>query len=366
MRVYPEDASDKSIKLGLTPYHAIAPRLNDLQSRSDRVSVEVVGQSGLGRDLYKVTLTAPERPTQTRRQDAWRAEIENDPARAARDKALERGYKVPVWINNNIHGNEWEGTDAALRHIAYLATTRDPAIRRLLERSRIYFNVTANPDGRVAGRRGNANGFDMNRDFATSSQRENVAMRDMLIDTQPVITLDEHGYSDGTLIEPTTPPHGQNYDFDLYIRHGLANGLDMERAVQDLGYPEAQDVVVPFRDLAPGDWDGWPPIFTAQYAMFHGAVPTPSRFPCRSTTTPTTSCRSRSCAGARRSTPTCPRRPCAPLSTTPRGTASSWWTTRSRSSAAARPGRSSGSCRTGSCRASGRRTGSPRTSRGRT
>src|SRR5262245_60380591 len=78
LRVYPEDPSDKSIKLGLVPYHAIAPRLNDLQARSDRVSVEVAGESGFGRDLYKVTLTAPERPAQTRQQDAWRAEIEND------------------------------------------------------------------------------------------------------------------------------------------------------------------------------------------------------------------------------------------------------------------------------------------------
>jgi hypothetical protein len=272
LRVYPADPADKSIKLGLTPYHAIAPRLNALQDRSDRVSVEVVGQSGLGRDLYKVTLTAPERPADTRRQDAWRAEIENDPVRAARDERLERDYKVPVWINNNIHGNEWEGTDAALRRIEHLATTRDPATRRLLEHSRIYFNVTANPDGRVAGTRGNANGFDMNRDFVTNSQPENRAMRDMLIDTQPVITLDEHGYNEGTLIEPTGPPHGQNYDFDLYIRHGLANGLDMERSVKALGYPEAQDVVVPFRDSPPGEWDGWPPIFTAQYAMYHGAV----------------------------------------------------------------------------------------------
>ncbi|WP_291418200.1 M14 family zinc carboxypeptidase [Actinophytocola sp.] len=272
LRVYPEDPSDKTIKLGLTPYHAIAPALNELQDRSDRVSVEIAGRSGLGRDLYRVTLTAPERASQTRQQDAWRELIEDDPARAARDKKLERDYKVPVWINNNIHGNEWEGTDAALRQISYLATTRDAAARRLLEHSRIVFNVTANPDGRVAGTRANANGFDMNRDFATSSQPENRAMRDMMIDTQPVISLDEHGYSEGTLIEPTGPPHGQNYDFDLYIRHGLANGLRMEKAVQALGYPEAQDVVVPFRDLPPGEWDGWPPIFTAQYAMYHGAV----------------------------------------------------------------------------------------------
>ncbi|GAB1514323.1 M14 family zinc carboxypeptidase [Actinophytocola sp. KF-1] len=272
LRVYPEDTTDKSIKLGLTPYHAIAPKLNALQARSDRISVEVVGQTGLGRDLYLVTLTAPESARETRQQDAWRALIENDPVRAARDKGLERGYKAPVWINNNIHGNEWEGTDAALRQIEYLATTDDPAAKRLLATSRVYFNVTANPDGRVAGTRANAAGFDMNRDFVTNTQPENRAMRDMIIDTQPVITLDEHGYVDGTLIEPTGPPHGQNYDFDLYIRHGYANGLEMEKAVQDLGYPEAQEVVVPFRDLPPGEWDGWPPIFTAQYAMYHGAV----------------------------------------------------------------------------------------------
>ncbi|MGH3879861.1 MAG: M14 family zinc carboxypeptidase, partial [Actinophytocola sp.] len=272
LRVYPDDTADKAIKLGLTPYHAIAPRLNGLQARSDRVSVEVAGQSGLGRDLYLVTLTAPERPAQTRQQDAWRAKIENEPARAAKDERLERDYKVPVWINNNIHGNEWEGTDAALRQIEYLATTRDQAARRLLAHSRIYFNVTANPDGRVAGTRANATGFDLNRDFVTSSQQENRAMRDMIIDTQPVLTLDEHGYVAGTLIEPTGPPHGQNYDFDLYIEHGLANGLAMERSVKALGHPEAQDVVVPFRDLPPGEWDGWPPIFTAQYAMYHGAV----------------------------------------------------------------------------------------------
>jgi hypothetical protein len=272
LRVYPEDATDRSIKLGLTPYHAIAPRLNELQSRSDRISVEVVGQSGLGRDLYLVTLTAPERASETRRQDAWRELIENDPARAARDRRIDREYKAPVWINNNIHGNEWEGTDAALRQIEYLATTADPAARRLLEHSRVYFNVTANPDGRVAGTRANAAGFDMNRDFVTNTQPENRAMRDMIIDTQPVVTLDEHGYVAGTLIEPTGPPHGQNYDFDLYIEHGYANGLAMEQAVKGLGYPEAQDVTVPFRDLPPGEWDGWPPIFTAQYAMYHGAV----------------------------------------------------------------------------------------------
>ncbi|WP_309117478.1 M14 family zinc carboxypeptidase [Saccharothrix sp.] len=272
LRVYPEDTADRAAKLGLATYHSLAPRLNDLQKRSDRVSVEVIGQSTAGRDLYLVTLTAPETPRETRRQEAWRSRIEDDPVAARRDPLLRNAYKAPVWINANIHGDEWEGTDGALRVIEDLATTSDPAKLDLLRRSRVYVNLTANPDGRVAGTRANAAGFDLNRDFVTASQPETRAMRDVVKRVQPLVMLDEHGYVANTLIEPTTPPHGQNYDFDLYIKHGYAGGLRMEAAVAALGHPEAAKPEIPFRDYEPGVWDGWAPIYTAQYSMFHGAV----------------------------------------------------------------------------------------------
>ena len=158
-----------------------------------------------------------------------------------------------------------------------MATTRDPADLRLLRTSRIYVNITMNPDGRVAGTRANAAGFNMNRDFVTVSQPEVRAVRDALIATQPVAMLDLHGYVNGTLIEPTTPPHGENYEYDLFIKHAYPNGLRMEAAVNALGYTEAADGVlpaeIPFRDYTDG-WDDWPPIFTPQYAAFHAAVAT--------------------------------------------------------------------------------------------
>ncbi|GGS29520.1 M14 family zinc carboxypeptidase [Actinokineospora fastidiosa] len=272
LRVYPEDANDRSIKLGLYPYHALAPKLNELQERSDRISVEVVGQSTLGRDLYLVTVTAPESARETREQQRWKELIEDDPVRAARDPRLRREYKAPIWINNNIHGDEWEGTDGAMRLIEHFATTSDQATLDLLERTRIYFNVTANPDGRNAGTRPNAAGFDLNRDFATASQPETRAMREIGLTTQPLVMLDEHGYTGDTLIEPATAPHGQNYEYDLYIKHAYANALGMEAAVKALGYAETESVTIPFRDLAPGDWDDWPPIFTPMNVMYHGAV----------------------------------------------------------------------------------------------
>ncbi|WP_045744202.1 M14 family zinc carboxypeptidase [Actinoplanes rectilineatus] len=268
----PEDLSDKSLKLGLFAYHQIAPKLNALQQISDRVSAEVIGKSAGGRDLYLVTVTAPETAAQAARQDRWRALIENDPAAARRDRDLSRDYKTPIWINANIHGNEWEGTDGALRVIERLATAGDAATGEFLRRSRVHVTVTNNPDGRVAGTRANGAGFDINRDHATSSQPESRAVRDVVIATQPLVMLDEHGYTGTTLIEPATPPHGQNYEYDLYIKQALPNALGMEAAIQRLGHPETARADIPFRDYAPGDWDDWPPIFTPMYAIYQGAV----------------------------------------------------------------------------------------------
>ncbi|OLT41587.1 peptidase M28 [Saccharomonospora sp. CUA-673] len=281
LREFPEDPDDKSIKLGLTPYHDIAPQLNELQERSDRVSAEVVGQSTEGRDLYLVTLTSPESPAETAQQNRWRDLIEDDPTAAAADETLAEDYKAPIWINANIHGDEWEGTDGALDVIERLATSEDAEDVELLDSTRIYLTVSNNPDGRVAGTRANAAGFDVNRDFITSSQPESRAMRDLLIETQPLVMIDEHGYTSTTLIEPGTPPHGQNYEYDLYIKHAYENALGMEQAVKDLGYSETAQVDIPFRDFEPGEWDDWPPIFTPMYSIYQGAVGHTIEFPLR-------------------------------------------------------------------------------------
>ncbi|MFD4635442.1 M14 family zinc carboxypeptidase [Streptomyces sp. NPDC058284] len=273
----PENPADKSIKLGLTPYHGIAPKLNALQRIGDRVSVEIAGRSAGGHQLYLVTVTAPESARETARQARMRERIENAPRAAAHDHAIKSSYKTPVFINNNIHGNEWEGTDAALKLIERLARAKDEKSRDLLAHNRLYFNVTSNPDGRIAGTRANAGGFDLNRDFITASQPESRAIRRIAVAKQPAVMIDLHGYVNGTLIEPTTPPHGENYEYDLFLKNAYANALGMEAAIKGLGYTEEKDgvkpPVIPFRDQQEG-WDDWPPIFTPQYLPFHGAVAT--------------------------------------------------------------------------------------------
>ncbi len=275
LAVPPVDGSDAALRLGLTPYHELAPRLNELQARSTRVSAEVIGRTVTGRELYLVTLTSPESAVQASRQERIRGLIVDQPAQAARVPGLAERYKVSVFVNANLHGNEWEGTDAALRLIEDYATSDDPTVRHTLDSSRIYLVVSANPDGRHDNTRRNASGFDLNRDFVTASQPEVLAVRDALIRTQPMVMLDLHGYVNGTLVEPATPPHGENYEYDLFLKHAYPNGLGIEQAVLELGYNQQEDGVtppqIPFRD-SEGGWDDWPPIFTPQYAALHGAT----------------------------------------------------------------------------------------------
>lgn len=277
------DRTDAALRPGLTAYHQIAPLLNNLQRASDRVSAQVIGTTALGRELYLVTLTAPESAREVQRQEHLRSRILNQPQQAALDPSIARDYKVPVMVTANVHGDEREGTDAALRLVQDYATSTDSRIEQVLKHTRISLVVSANPDGRVANTRANSAGFDLNRDFITATQPETRAVREAVVRTQPMMLLDLHGYVNGTLIEPTTPPHAENIEADLMLKHAYPNALGIEQAILALGYDGADGVrppQLPFRDWSEG-WDGWPPIFTPQYATLHGAVASTIELPLR-------------------------------------------------------------------------------------
>ncbi|MEU8244082.1 M14 family zinc carboxypeptidase [Actinoplanes missouriensis] len=271
--VWPDDPDDASIPIGVIPYDEIAPKLNALQKASKRVSARVAGKSAGGYDLYVVTVTAPESRAEAQRQERWKRRIEDDPVRARTDRQLLRDYKTPLFVNANIHGNEWEGTDAALRVIEEYATSTDPAIATILRRNRLVFNITSNPDGRVAGTRANGNGYDLNRDLTIVSQPETNLIRELAVDVKPIITLDLHGYVSPTLLHPSTPPHNVNNEYDLFIKHALPNALGIEQGLKDLGYPETQSARIPFRDDEPGVWDDFPPIYVPSFSLLQSSIP---------------------------------------------------------------------------------------------
>jgi Zinc carboxypeptidase len=264
------------------PYYAIGCTLEDIASRSNgRMEVEVIGQSALGRDMYKVTINALDTPAQQNADARLQRVIELAQRNPRRAKELieRRDLKVPIFIQGSIHGNEYEGVDAVMRTIERLATTpygEDPQVDAWLDHAVLIFNVIQNPDGRIAGTRANGNGFDLNRDYITQSQPETTASVGVIREWFPTGAYDLHGYVEPTLVEGTTVPHNPGIEYDLWTKWnqprmdanqaGLASeGFGITRPIDNIP-PEW----IPEGETLPQGWDDWGPFYTGQYGQLRG------------------------------------------------------------------------------------------------
>jgi hypothetical protein len=248
-------------------YSEIAPKLREIEMNSNRVKVEVIGQSAGGRNLFLVTLSAPEAMGRLGQYQAIRNTMLKDPEKAQEMIDKFGDFKVPFFVNGSIHGSEYPGTDAAIRLIETLAYEDTEEVRTILDNVILLVNVVQNPDGRVMGTRQNANGFDCNRDFITQSQPEIQATVRVFTEWNPMVVLDLHGFMDPMTMDPTTPPHNPNHEFDLYIKWALAQAEAMEAELfAQTGFP----AVIGYRDWPLG-WDDWAPTYTEIYAMYFGA-----------------------------------------------------------------------------------------------
>ncbi|MCS7124428.1 MAG: M14 family zinc carboxypeptidase [Candidatus Bathyarchaeota archaeon] len=253
-----------------TPYHKIQGILAEIAATSNRVKVEVIGQSVGGNDLYLVTIASPQVLNKLNYYKWFVQFTVNYPEKAR--WLVEKGvvdYKATIYIHGSIHGNEMAGTDACLDLIRLLAYDNSDEVQEILKNAIIIINVCANPDGRIANIRQNNNNFDLNRDFITASQPETrLTIQKVFLEWTPLVTLDLHGYMgpDWVLIEPCTPPHNPNTEFDVLIKHLYPMALEMEAALKTINI----STVIPYRDW-PAEWDDYPPIFTPMYGFYHAS-----------------------------------------------------------------------------------------------
>jgi len=278
------------------PYYAIGCSLERIAAESNgRMKLEVIGQSALGRSMYGVTIN--ELSTSSQRRDYLNWQVVNGLSRSLPGQAqrlldgLDGNVKVPLFIQGGIHGNEYEGVDAAMQLIERLATTpygTDPEVDRILDHSVVIFNPIQNPDGRIAGTRANGNGFDLNRDYLTQAQSESKASVELMQKWQPPEVLDLHGYVTPTLIEATTKPHNPSIEYDLWLKWNQgridaneaalnAEGLLVTRPINDWcadgSIPEGgvcDDGTSNFGPRYAESWDDWGPFYTAMYAQHVG------------------------------------------------------------------------------------------------
>ena len=277
------------------PYYAIRCTLDDIAARSNgRMTVAVIGQSALGRDQFGVVINDLSTRKQRRNYANWRdvRKVMLKNPRHAMQHLAQHGsrIKVPIYVQGGIHGNEYEGVDAAIDTIEKYATTprgTNATIDNILDHAVLVFNPIQNPDGRVAGLRVNGFGFDLNRDFLTQSQSETRSSITVMKRWLPPEMLDLHGYVEPMLVEATTKPHNPSIEYDLWLKWNQARidyneqamdaiGQDITRPINDW-CPEADpnpdgtcdNGVTPGPDVAEG-WDDWGPFYGPMYMQHVG------------------------------------------------------------------------------------------------
>ena len=153
-------------------------------------------------------------------------------------------------------------------------------VEDLLDSLILVVSLAENPDGRTYGSRRNYNGIDQNRDSTFQTQAETRAITQLINNWNPVAFVELHGYMTDFLIEPCTPPHEPNLEYDILIPHFFegaeAYGNAALGTIAGEGYDyKFSQYYVPLRDnfdREEGVWDTWDDLstnYTPSYAMLN-------------------------------------------------------------------------------------------------
>ncbi|MEU8796977.1 M14 family zinc carboxypeptidase [Spirillospora sp. NPDC048819] len=168
--------------------------LETVAAKSERVVSGTLAASAQGRPLKYAIAGRPELMSKAGLAKVrWQAGLLRDPRTPAAlaERITERGVPI-LWVSGNVHGNEPSGTDAALKVLRGLGDREDCAAEAILDNALVIILPMQNPDGREAGTRQNAYGFDMNRDWFARTQPETDGKLAMLNEYPPALYIDAH------------------------------------------------------------------------------------------------------------------------------------------------------------------------------
>ncbi|HXG57396.1 MAG TPA: M14 family zinc carboxypeptidase, partial [Thermoanaerobaculia bacterium] len=266
-----------------TPWHRIIDYFEELAAKSPLITVERFGETYEGRPLVFAVVTSQKNRQMLeaiRRDVAALANAEVDPARAAQ---IARNSPAVVWLGFGVHGNESSSAEAAMEVASALLR---PESAPLLDDLVVVIDPLQNPDGReryiewftrMRGARANANPdafehfepwpggrynhyfFDMNRDWAWTSQKESRARVELYRRWFPQVLVDFHemGHQSTYFFPPDAHPINVHVpaDAERWLEvFGRANAEEFSKR----GWPFF--VAERFDLFYPGYGDSWPSL----------------------------------------------------------------------------------------------------------
>lgn len=276
-------------------HHQLVAYIREVASRSDRMSLEVIGQTHGARPLLMLTVTSPgnhERIDEIR--EAHRA-LAKPEAEGSVNPA-----EVPAVINMgySVHGDESSGANAVPAVVYYLAAAQGEAIEELLENVVVLIDPCLNPDGfdrfaawananrgRVInadpnhaehtqpwpGGRVNYYWFDLNRDWMPGQHPESQARLRKYHEWKPNVVLDFHEMGTGTtfFFQPGVPTRNHPLTPSRNVELTRAMGEYHAAALDDIGslyFTEEQ-----FDDFYMGKGSSYPDLHGAVGILFEQA-----------------------------------------------------------------------------------------------
>lgn len=268
-------------------HNQIKPAIQEIISmaKPDRyIEYKSLGTSYEGREIPFVIVAKDQSDITKYQNETLPMMLENPRALISKIENGAMGdYKPAIWFHN-LHSDETPGIDAQIELIEKLATedtvefktldngkevTVELDMDEILDNFIFLFNVAQNPDGRYHMTRTTVPGFDPNRDMSYQTQVETRAVVAEIAKWSPMVFNDLHGFVKPLLIEPATPPHDPNFEYDLLMDGMLDHAHAMGKA--GISNTKYDDYLIPLEDWG-DDWDDSTIVYGAMYAMIHGAM----------------------------------------------------------------------------------------------
>ena len=277
----PDEFLGYPIGARFTPHHRILDYFEELDRRSDLVTMRQIGESYEHRPLVLATLASAKNHARLEQIRANARALANGTGDA---DALVRDMPAIVWLAFGVHGNESSSAEAAMQ-VAH-TLLNDAGARAMLDHVVVIIDPLQNPDGReryiswfqrTAGVTSNPNPqafehqepwpggrynhylIDMNRDWAWQSQKETQARVAAYREWFPQVLVDFHEMSSASsyFFPPDAKPINANLPGQVeewLERFGRANAEEFSKRNWQFFVGERFDL------FYPGYGDSWPSL----------------------------------------------------------------------------------------------------------